>query len=94
MKNIFLLGLLVAPLAQAYDLQKCNWVSNTAYEQAWYRDAGASLPQLKELIRQSPERQEVKTGQVALARYVYAHPEMSPDDLADDLMQDCRSYDQ
>lgn len=85
---------IVAPAAQAYDLEKCSWVANTAYEQAWYRDAGATLAQYKVLVHQSPIREEAKVGKIALAKYVYAHPDKSPDDLADDLMQDCRSYDQ
>lgn len=88
------LAFAVAPPAQAYDLEKCSWVANTAYEQAWYRDAGATLAQYKVLVRQSPIREEVKVGKIALAKYVYAHADRSPDDLADDLMQDCRSYDQ
>jgi len=80
--------------ARAYDLQKCEWLANQSYSQAWQRDAGVSLVQLKILIRRSDERPEVQTGLVALARYVYLHSEMSPDQLADDLLRTCRSYDQ
>ena len=87
------LAFAVAPAAQAYELEKCNWLANTAYTQAHYRDMGATLAQYKVLVRFSAEREETKVGQLALAKYVYAHPERSPDDLSDDLMQDCLSYD-
>ena len=79
--------------AQAYELQQCEWLSNQAYSQAWQRDAGVTLAQLKILIRRSDERPEVQTGLIALSRYVYSHREKSPDELAEDLLQDCRSYD-
>jgi len=80
--------------AQAYELQQCEWLSNQAYSQAWQRDAGVTFQQLKVLIRRGDERAEWKTGLVALGRYVYSHPEMTPDDLADDILTTCKSYDQ
>lgn len=78
----------------AVELQQCEWLSNQAYRQAWLRDAHIKFPQLKSMIGSSDERPEVQQGLIALGKYVYSHPEMSPDDLADDLLTSCRSYDQ
>lgn len=89
---VVLSGVCVAVDAQAYELQQCEWLSNQAYGQAWQRDAGVTLPQLKAFIRHSDERPEVQVGLIALSRYVYSHREKSPDELAEDLLQDCRSY--
>lgn len=80
--------------SQAYELQRCEWLSNQAYSQAWLRDARVSLAQLKVMIRRGDERPEAQTGLVALARYVYAHREKTPDQMSDDLLRDCRSYDE
>jgi hypothetical protein len=79
---------------QAVELQQCEWLSDQAYSQAWQRDAGVTFPQLRVAIRQGSERPEVKQGLIALSRYVYSHREKSPDDMADDILADCRSYDQ
>lgn len=80
--------------AQAYDLQKCEWLDNSAYSQAWLRDAGVTRAQLKIMIRKSDETSAAQVGLIALSKYVYAHPEMSPDQLADDVSRECRSYDE
>jgi hypothetical protein len=80
--------------AQSVELQKCEWLSNQAYSQAWQRDAGVTAVQLKLMIRRGDERPEVKQGLIALSRYVFSHREMTPDDLADDLLTSCRSYDE
>lgn len=86
--------LLAALPTQAYELRKCEWLADRAFEQAWLRDSGLTLKQMKVMIWQSPERPEVQTGLVALARFVYSHRDETPDQLADNLLRDCRGYDQ
>lgn len=80
--------------AAAIELQKCEWLADEAYGQTWLRDAGVTFTQLRIQIRQGDAPPEVKQGQIALSKYVYAHPEMSPDQLADDVSRECRSYDE
>lgn len=80
--------------AQAVELRKCEWLADEAYSQTWLRDAGVTFTQLRIQIRHGDAPPEVKQGQIALSRYVYAHTEKSPDDMADDLLQDCQGYNQ
>lgn len=89
-----ILACTISPPAAAIELQQCEWLANQAYSQAWERDAGVTFPQMKVAIRHGGERPEVKQGLIALSRYVYSHHDESPDELADDILADCRGYDQ
>lgn len=87
-------ALALSSKVRAYDLQKCQWLDNQTYSLAWLRDAGVTPAQLKVMIRKSDETSAAQVGLIALSRYVYAHRELTPDELAEDVSRECRSYDE
>lgn len=92
--GIFLAVGFSAGRASAYDLERCEWLGNQAFQLAYMREAGTTLGQVQSMVRNSDMREETKVGVKALAKYVYAHRGEEPGPLAARLEDECRSYDE